>query len=79
LHGRIVLAVFFWAIIPVTPVLIPNTIAVSEAAEADGESNTVFDKVWSSATLYENEDNRFIEKVVLKGITYKTDEPCISL
>ena len=34
---------------------------------ADGEDGSGFDKVWSYATLYENEDNRFIQKFALSG------------
>lgn len=34
-------------------------------AQTTGESS--FDKVWSYATLYENEDNRFIQKFALSG------------
>ena len=44
-----------------------NMIAVCEAAEADGENVSVFDNVWSYAILYENEDNRFMQKFALSG------------
>jgi phosphate-selective porin OprO/OprP len=44
-----------------------SVIAVCEAAEADGENVSVFDNVWSYAILYEDEDNRFIQKFALSG------------
>jgi phosphate-selective porin OprO/OprP len=41
--------------------------AVCEAAETDGKNVSVFDNVWSYAILYEDEDNRFIQKIALSG------------
>jgi len=41
--------------------------AISPCVAADGESGSVFDKVWSYATLYDNEDNRYIQKFALSG------------
>jgi len=40
---------------------------IAPSVAADGEDISVFDKVWSYATLYENEDNRFIQKFALSG------------
>ena len=31
------------------------------------EDSSTFDRIWSYATLYENEDNRYIQKIVLSG------------
>ena len=40
---------------------------IAHSVAADGEDISVFDKVWSYATLYENEDHRFIQKFALSG------------
>jgi len=40
---------------------------IAPCAAADGEDLSGFDKVWRYATLYENEDNRFIQKFALSG------------
>ena len=61
------LAVFLWMTILAIPIQTLNVIAVCEAAEADGENVSVFDNVWSYAILYENEDNRFMQKFALSG------------
>ena len=44
-----------------------STSAVCEAAEADGKNVSAFDNVWSYAILYEDEDNRFMQKFALSG------------
>jgi len=41
--------------------------AVCEAAEADDKNVSAFDNVWSYAILYEDEDNRFMQKFALSG------------
>ena len=40
---------------------------VCEAAEADDSNVSVFDDVWNYTILYENEDNRYIQKFALSG------------
>jgi len=40
---------------------------IAPSVAADGEDVSVFDKVWSYTMLYENEDNRFIQKFALSG------------
>lgn len=52
-------------LVPVITFLTLNIIAVSTASE--GESGSGFDKVWDYATLYENQDNRYIRKFALSG------------
>jgi phosphate-selective porin OprO/OprP len=36
-------------------------------AASGGDGDTAFDRVWSYATLYENDDNRYIQKFALSG------------
>lgn len=40
---------------------------ISPCSAADGKDDSVFDKIWSHATLYDNEANRSIQKFVLSG------------
>ena len=42
-------------------------IAVCEAAETDCKNVSAFDNVWNYATLYEDEDNSFIQRFALSG------------
>ena len=42
-------------------------LAVSPAPASDAEDLSVFDEVWSYATLYENQDNLHIQKFALSG------------
>ena len=48
--------------------IIVIVLSITAACEAaDGENVVAFDKVWRYATLYENEDNRFVQKFALSG------------
>ena len=40
---------------------------ISPCLAADGEDGSGFDKAWSYATFFDNEDNRFIQKFTLSG------------
>ena len=40
---------------------------IAPCVAADEEDVSIFDKFWSYATLYENEDNRLIQKFALSG------------
>ena len=55
-----------WIGLAVT-LLASSMFVVCEAAEPDGSNVSVLDNVWSYAILYENENNRFIQKLALSG------------
>ena len=40
---------------------------VSDALAAENQDTSTYDKIWSYATLYENKENRFIQKFALSG------------
>jgi len=41
--------------------------AIAPCVAAAGEDGNVFDRIWSYATLYDNEDNRYLQKFALSG------------
>jgi phosphate-selective porin OprO and OprP len=54
----------FW-FFPLIVALVLCVITLCSAS--DGEGTSIYDKIWSYATFYENKDNRFIQKFALSG------------
>ena len=47
--------------------IVSALVEINDAFAAEEHNTSVYNKIWSYATLYENEDNRFIQKFVLSG------------